>query len=166
LIGTVAPHMRQQRSGRIINIGSIAGRLALPVNGTYSASKFALEALTDALRLELAPFGIAVVMVEPGPIKTRFDTTVKAHAKTILSNAGSPYYPLHRRSTQITTNMRHGEPGPEVVSRIVQQAIEAAQPRARYLAGVKPLNRLIFHLGVSVRDVIFKQLYQITASSR
>lgn len=66
MIQAVVPHMRQQKSGRIINISSIAGKLPTPVNGTYSASKFALEALSDALGFELAAFGIRVVVVEPG----------------------------------------------------------------------------------------------------
>jgi NAD(P)-dependent dehydrogenase (short-subunit alcohol dehydrogenase family) len=61
MIRAVAPYMRQQRAGRIINIGSISGKLSTLVNGTYSATKFALEALSDALRLELAPFGIQAV---------------------------------------------------------------------------------------------------------
>lgn len=73
MIRAVVPHMRKQRAGRIINISSIAGKLSTPVNGTYSATKFALEALSDALKLELAPFKIQVVLIEPGAIKTHFD---------------------------------------------------------------------------------------------
>jgi NAD(P)-dependent dehydrogenase (short-subunit alcohol dehydrogenase family) len=163
LIRAVVPQMRQQRAGRIINIGSVAGRLALPVNGTYSASKFALEALNDALRLELAPFGIHVVLIEPGPIKTHFDATVQANAQAVLSNPASPYSALYRRSQHVAADMRRGEPGPEAVSRVVQQAIESARPRARYLAGVPFLMRFVFFLGDSVKDLIFKRQYQITA---
>ena len=80
MIRAVVPHMRRQQTGRIINISSIAGKLSTPVNGTYSATKFALEALSDALRLELAPFGIQVVLIEPGSIKTPFAETAQAHA--------------------------------------------------------------------------------------
>ena len=72
MIQAVAPHMRAQRAGRIINISSLAGKLFTPVNGTYTATKFALEALSDTLRLELAPFGVQVILVEPGAIKTSF----------------------------------------------------------------------------------------------
>ncbi|HEX7975514.1 MAG TPA: SDR family oxidoreductase, partial [Anaerolineales bacterium] len=66
MIQAVVPHMRQQKSGRIINISSVSGKLVTPANGTYSATKFALEALSDALRYELEPFGIQVVVIEPG----------------------------------------------------------------------------------------------------
>lgn len=90
LIRTVVPLMRQQKSGRIINISSIGGKMALPTNGAYSATKFALEALSDALRLELAPFGIRVVLVEPGPIKTHFDATAQMQAQAISLTATPP----------------------------------------------------------------------------
>ena len=117
MIRAVVPHMRKQRTGRIINISSIAGKLSTPVNGTYSATKFALEALSDALQLELAPFGIQVVLVEPGAIKTHFDDTAQAHAQNILLNSASPYQSLYKQSDQFAASMRQDEPGPEVVSR-------------------------------------------------
>lgn len=166
MIRAVVPLMRQQRAGRIINIGSIAGKLALPVNGTYSASKFALEALSDALRLELLPFGIQVVLIEPGAIKTHFDATVQAYAQAILSNPASPYQVLYQRGRQVTITMRQREPGPEVVSQVVQQAIAAAKPKARYLPGVPFVNRLVFHLGGPAKDFIFKRLYQIAPAAK
>ena len=75
----VVPYMRKQKSGRIINISSIAGKMVTPVNGSYAASKFALEALSDALRWELKPFNIQVVLIEPGAIKTNFDRTVHTY---------------------------------------------------------------------------------------
>jgi NAD(P)-dependent dehydrogenase (short-subunit alcohol dehydrogenase family) len=68
MVQAVIPHMRQQKSGRIVNISSVVGKLVTPANGTYSASKFALEGLSNALRMELAPFGIQVVLIEPGSI--------------------------------------------------------------------------------------------------
>ncbi len=97
MIQAVVPHMRQQRAGRIINISSIVGKLVTPANGPYSATKFALEALSDALRLELAPFGIQVVLVEPASIKTQFHRTVEANAQAIFSNPESPYQPLYEQ---------------------------------------------------------------------
>jgi len=85
MIRAVVPHMRHQGAGRIINMSSIAGKRAIPVNGTYCATKFALEALSDALRLELAPFGIQVVLIEPGSIKTQFAVTAQARAQAMMT---------------------------------------------------------------------------------
>jgi NAD(P)-dependent dehydrogenase (short-subunit alcohol dehydrogenase family) len=161
MVRAVAPHMRAQRSGRIINISSIAGKLSTPANGSYSASKFALEALSDALRLELAPFGIQVIVVEPGAIKTHFDETAQTHAVTILANARSPYQPLYQLSDQFAASMRQGEPGPEIVSEVIQQAIEAVKPKARYHAGISLSGELIMHLGDSVWDLALRRLFLV-----
>ena len=150
MIQAVVPHMRQQKSGRIINISSVAGKLVTPANGTYSATKFALEALSDALRLELAPFGIQVVVVEPGSIKTQFHTTVEANAQGIFSNPASPYQPLYKQFQKVTADMRRQEPGPDVVSRVVQQAMEppirkhAIWPASPYLAGWLSIWAILF----------------------
>ena len=135
MIQAILPSMRQKKSGRIINIGSVSGKLVTPANGTYSATKFALEALSNALRLELAPFVIQVVVVEPGSIKTQFHTTVEANAQGVFSNQASPYQPLYKQYQKVTDDMRRQEPGPEVVSQVVQQAMETSHPKARYLAG-------------------------------
>ncbi len=143
MIRAVAPHMRQQRAGRIINIGSISGKLSTPVNGTYSATKFALEALSDALRLELAPFGIQVVLIEPGSIKTHFADAAQARAQAILANPSSPYQPLYQQDQYVMTTMRRHEPGPEVVSQVIQQAIEVSRPKARYLVAVPFSGKLV-----------------------
>src|SRR5512141_3048320 len=75
MVQAVAPHMRERKAGRIINISSVVGKLVTPANGTYAATKFAVEALSDALRMELAPFGVQVVVIEPGSIQTRFHAT-------------------------------------------------------------------------------------------
>lgn len=166
MIRAVAPPMRKQRAGRIINLSSIAGKLSTPANGAYSATKFALEALSDALRLELAPFGIQVVLVEPGAIKTHFDETAQFHAQEILSNPASPYQPLYRQSDQFAASMRQQEPGPEIVSRVVQQAIEASQPQARYLAGIPLSGRLVLGLRDFVWDLALRNMFKIRESGR
>lgn len=145
MVRAVVPYMRQQTSGRIINISSIAGKMVTPVNGSYSASKFALEAFTDALRWELNPFNIQVILIEPGAIKTNFDHTVHTYGDEILSNSSSPYLPLYFKYQQVSDSMRGEEPGPDAVSKVIQQAMESPKPKARYLAGV----------GFSVRLAIF-----------
>jgi len=161
MIRAVVPHMREQRSGRIINISSIAGKLSTPVNGTYSATKFALEALSDALQMELAPFGIQVVLVEPGAIKTRFDDTAQAHAQNILLNSASPYRSLYKQSDQFAASMRKDEPGPEVVAEVIQQAIKAVRPKARYFAAVPFSSKLVIHLRDFVWGSVLKQMFKI-----
>jgi NAD(P)-dependent dehydrogenase (short-subunit alcohol dehydrogenase family) len=165
MIRAVAPHMRQQKAGRIVNIGSVAGKLVLPVNGTYSATKFALEALSDALRFELALFGIQVVLVEPGNIRTNFMATAQAHAQATLSSPGSPYHALYQRYLQVMAAMREREPGPEVVSQAIQQAIEAPHPKSRYLVAVPWSNRLGLLLGDSIKDFIFRRMFKIASSA-
>lgn len=164
MIRAVVPQMRKQRTGRIINISSIAGKLSTPVNGTYSATKFALEALSDALRLELDPFGIQVVLVEPGAIKTHFDDTAQFHAKDLLLNSASPYQLLYKQSAQFAASMRYNEPGPEAVSRVIEQVMAASDPKARYLAGIPLSSRLVIHLRDFVWGFALKQMFKINPS--
>ena len=161
MVQAVLPHMRKQKSGRIINISSVSGKLVTPANGLYSASKFALEGLSDALRPELAPFGIEVILIEPGSIKTPFHRTVEAQGQPIFSNPTSPYQPLYRQCEQVTAAMRRKEPGPEVVSRMIQKAIEARHPRPRYLAGFPFPGQLVFWLGSPAWDLIVRRLFKI-----
>lgn len=163
MIRAVVPHMRKQQSGRIINISSIAGKLATPVNGTYSATKFALEALSDALHLELAPFGIQVILIEPGAIKTRFDNTAQAYAHNVLSNSASPYQPLYQRSDKFAASMRKDEPGPEIVSKVIEQAIQVSKPKARYLVAFPFSGRFVICLRDFVWSFVLKQMFKITS---
>lgn len=165
MIRAVTPHMRKQRAGRIINISSIAGKLSTPVNGAYSATKFAVEALSDALRVELEPFGIQVIVVEPGSIKTQFDQTAHTHAREILSNSTSPYRPLYRLSDQFAASMRHREIGPEIVSEVIQEAIETSRPKARYHAGIPFSGELMLQLGDSVWDLALRRIFKIDPSN-
>jgi len=161
MIQAVVPHMRQQETGRIINISSIVGKLVTPANGTYSATKFALEAMSDALRLEVAPFGIHVVLVEPGSIKTHFHTRVEANAREVFSNPHSPYQQLYDQYQKVTADMRQKEPGPEAVSLVVQHAIEASKPKARYLAGFPFPGKLVLLLGDPVWDLVVRNMFKI-----
>jgi NAD(P)-dependent dehydrogenase (short-subunit alcohol dehydrogenase family) len=161
MLRAVAPQMRKQGTGRIINVSSIAGKLSTPVNGTYSASKFALEALSDALRFELAPFGIQVIVIEPGAIQTQFDATSLAHAGGLLTNPASPYRPLYQKSDEFAASMRRNEPGPEVVSRVIQQAIEASHPKPYYFAGVNFSSRLVIALRDWLWDRVVRVMFKV-----
>lgn len=162
LIRAVVPTMRRQKAGRIINVSSIAGKMVTPVNGTYSSTKFALEAISDALRLELEPFNIQVILVEPGAIRTHFDQTVHARGDAILSNPASPYLPLYRTYQRVSDGMRRQEPGPEAVSRVIQSAMESPNPNARYLAGIDSFGRLVLYLRDLVWDVTVRQMFRTT----
>jgi NAD(P)-dependent dehydrogenase (short-subunit alcohol dehydrogenase family) len=142
VIGQVAvtqaflPHLRQGR-GRIINIGSIGGRSASPFLGPYVASKFALEALTDSLRLELAPWGIDVVIIEPGEIATPIWRKGADKIDQILANyppqAQELYGPIISMMRKMLTKAG-GLPADEV-AKVVAQALTAKRPKTRYLVG-------------------------------
>ena len=163
MIRAVVPHMRRQGSGRIIIISSIAGKCSTPGNGTYSATKFAVEALSDALRWELAPFDIQVVIIEPGSISTLFEATAQAHTRASLADPSSPYHALYEHAAAFAASMHRQGTGPEAVSRVIQQAIEAAGPRRRYLVAIPFSGRLVMHLGDGVWDLVVRRLYQIAA---
>jgi NAD(P)-dependent dehydrogenase (short-subunit alcohol dehydrogenase family) len=123
------PLMRSRRRGWIVNVSSIAGRIATPFMGAYNASKFALEGMSDALRLELAPFGIHVVIVAPGPITSDFGV---AAARTSEESLESPY----ARYTKRWRGARRGsdvfDRSPEVVARTIATAVGLNHPRPRY----------------------------------
>lgn len=130
------PSMRARRGGRIINISSIAGRISLPAAGWYHASKHALEAWSDALRLEVKPFGIKVVLIEPGPIRTEWDDTALVNLKK-FSGSG-PYAPMIDRMTEkFRSGYRGGAPGPGVVAEAILKAAEAPSPAPRYAVPFK-----------------------------
>jgi len=125
------PGMREKGRGTIVNISSIAGKITVPAAGWYHASKHALEAYSDALRLETAQFGLKVVMIEPGPIKTEWDET--AMVNLAKYSGEGPYAPLVKRLTErFRAGYRSGAPGPEAVAAVILRAIRARRPCARY----------------------------------
>ncbi|MGB9723328.1 MAG: SDR family oxidoreductase [Chloroflexia bacterium] len=131
LCRAVLPIMRAQRSGTIVNIGSLAGLIALPFQGLYSASKFALEGLTEALRMEVRPFGIRVVLIEPGDTRTNFT----ARRRRTRASGGSPYAERMERALAVAEHdERHGVP-PETVARLLGRILRLRHPRLRYRAG-------------------------------
>lgn len=132
------PLLRKTK-GRIINIGSISGRSSTPITGAYSASKFAMEALTDALRVELKPWGIEVIIVEPGPIKTPIWGKSASAAEEILKNMPPIVLELYGETMQLAMRMvkRLEETAvpPERVTKAVFHALTASCPKTRYLVG-------------------------------
>jgi NAD(P)-dependent dehydrogenase (short-subunit alcohol dehydrogenase family) len=134
LIQRVLPEMRGQKRGCIVNISSIAGKYAFPLFGPYSASKFALEAMSDALRMEVRPFGIHVVLIEPGFIPTGFQGTAQEMSSEYIRNAGhSAYAQLYknygRNYRESTATVKDT---PEDCAGVILRAVRAERPRARY----------------------------------
>lgn len=140
----VLPQMRQRGSGRIINISSVGGRAYGPFGGWYHGTKFALEALSDCLRLEMKPFGIDVVVVEPGAINTEF-LDIAAAGLQATSGHGPYAHQVNRMVASFTDPkmMKRMSP-PEVVAGVIAKAATAKRPKTRYVAGygARPLLTL------------------------
>jgi NADP-dependent 3-hydroxy acid dehydrogenase YdfG len=130
----VLPAMRAQRWGKIVNIGSMGGRLTFPGGGLYHATKYAVEAISDALRFEVRGFGIDVVLLEPGLITTEFGATAVAKAGEVAGEG--PYAEFDAKVAALTTGayegpMRHLGGGPEVVAKAIEKAISRRRAPAR-----------------------------------
>ena len=141
LVQLVTPHMRGQKSGTIINISSMGGRLTTPLGGWYHATKYAVEALSDALRMELKPFGIDVVLVEPGGIRTEWAGIAADHlAETAEGSAYSDQIRAVAGSMRNESVQRRQSP-PAVIANAVEKIVTARKPRTRYAVGfrAKPL---------------------------
>jgi NAD(P)-dependent dehydrogenase (short-subunit alcohol dehydrogenase family) len=145
----VLPGMRRAGRGRIINVSSVAGRVSALGGGAYHASKFALEALADALRPEVEPFGIDVVNVLPGPISTRFEATLLSSIPD--TGKQSPYFPFKERLAyrmhKFLKADAFGVMTAETVATIILKAATAKRPRTRYsvgfIASLGPLGRAL-----------------------
>jgi len=133
----VLPAMRAQRWGRIVNISSMGANFVFPGGGYYHATKFAVEAISDALRFEVRGFGINVVLIQPGLIRTEFSNTAVSAADAVGDEDG-PYAAFNRKLVKSTKDAYEKPPlsllagGPESVSRTVERAISARRPHARY----------------------------------
>jgi NAD(P)-dependent dehydrogenase (short-subunit alcohol dehydrogenase family) len=128
----VLPLMRQQGSGLIINISSIAGLVSLPFQAFYSASKFALEGLTEGMRMEVAPFGIRVVLVEPGDFRTEF---TKNRKETDCTANNSGYRERYLKALAVFEKEEANGDDPTNVARLVSRIVDKKSPRLRYSVG-------------------------------
>ena len=127
----VLPGMRERGDGRIVNISSIAGRVATPMMGWYSASKFGLEAASDALRVEVEPFGVRVVLIEPGA----FGTGIWKEGQRRLPTDAEDVYAAATARAHTLTGSGSMLPDPIWVARVVRLALGSPVPLARYLVG-------------------------------
>jgi len=134
----VLPKMRRSRSGRIVNIGSMGGRITFPVGGFYHATKYAVEAISDALRVEVKPFGIAVILVEPGLIRSNFESRVNESLDMGTNSSGgdTAYADLLAANEKSTTGAYANDfmaTGPESVAAVIVKALDSPRPRSRYV---------------------------------
>ncbi len=125
------PSMLARGSGRIINVSSVGGRMTLPYFGVYNSTKYAVEALSDALRYELRPFGIDVALIEPGVIRTNFESTavggLAAFQDGAYASAISKYEQMSKFADRFASN-------PIVIAKAISRAVRARRPAARYVA--------------------------------
>jgi NAD(P)-dependent dehydrogenase (short-subunit alcohol dehydrogenase family) len=128
----VLPTMRVRRAGLIVNVSSLAGRIGLPFQGLYSATKFALEGLTEALRMEVKPFGVRVVLIEPGDFRTPFTD----HRLRVNGSSDDPTYgERFRRALTVAEHDERNGADPSIIARLVERLIEVRHPRVRYPVG-------------------------------
>ena len=128
------PAMRTQRSGRVVNISSMGGRLVFPGGGIYHATKYAVEALSDAMRFEVAGFGVKVIIVEPGLITTNFENAAVA---SMQGNNDGPYAKFNAQVAKSTKDVYSGPMkrlggGPDSVAKVIEKSLEARRPKIRY----------------------------------
>ena len=141
----VLPSMRAQHWGRIINLSSVAGRTVIYFGGWYHVSKYSVEALSDAMRMELKPFGIDVVKIEPGAIKTDWGLIAADHLRA--SSEGTPY---EEEGSRWANTMRWAYSSkylssPKVITRAILRAVDSRRPRTRYCTGRFARLMLFFH---------------------
>jgi len=135
VIQSVLPLMRNQKRGTIVNISSIGGRIPFPFSPSYASTKFALEGLSEALQYEVEQFGIKIILIEPGIIKTNFPDNIKRAKKAMDPN--SPYENLLQRRVNRTKNMFVNGTPPEEVAKVILKAVTSQnkEPDLRYVVG-------------------------------
>ena len=141
----VLPHMREQQSGTIINVTSMGGKIYTPLGAWYHATKFALEAISDCLRMEVKPFGINVVVIEPGGIRTEWPG-IAAEKVRAVSGTG-PYAPQGNAVAQSLTSesTRRRSSPPELIAKTIAKAVTARRPKTRYAVGYGARPMIFLH---------------------
>jgi len=129
----VLPVMRKQKHGVIINVSSVAGRIAFPISNAYASTKFALEGLSESMRYEVEQFGIKVVLIEPGVITTNFVSAMVMPKKVLDQN--SPYAQFMQQVNNGFKLKRENATAPEEVAKVILKAVTAENPEPRYLVG-------------------------------
>ncbi|ACS85053.1 oxidoreductase [Musicola paradisiaca] len=141
LIQRVLPHMRQQRAGTVINISSMGGKIHTPLGAWYHGTKFALEAISDCLRLEVAPFGIDVVVIEPGGIKTEWANIAIAKLLGVSGRSAYAHQAHAMANSMVSDSNQKRLSSPAVIADAIAHAVSARHPKTRYAVGfgAKPM---------------------------
>lgn len=150
MLQSVIPLMRIKGRGKIINIGSVSGKFAQAVNGGYCASKHAVEAINDALRIELHPFHIQSTVIEPGPIQTQFFQTLTKMSGTTLGNPNSPYKNFYLADTQNRGKQNYTDS--KIAATKICNIIEKEKLKPRYQVAVPFKFRMLLRLPDSMRE--------------
>lgn len=150
----VLPYMRAQGLGKIVNITSTGGKLSSPLGGWYHASKYAVEALSDSLRMEVKPFGIDVIVIEPGAIKSEWGDIAMENLQKI--SAGGAYDALAGKIVKLSEKLKPKNEDPEVIAGLILKALTARNPQTRYHAGY--LSGTILFLKKVLSDKQFDML--------
>lgn len=166
LIQLVTPTMRAQRSGMILNVSSIGGKIHEPFGAWYHATKFAVEGLSDCLRMELAPFNVHVVVIEPGGIKTEWGGI--AEQSLLAASGNTAYAPEARRHAAMLAAAGEQSSDPMVIADVVIRAVRARRPKTRYVAGfgARPILLLRWLLGDRAFDGFMRLTERQLAKSR
>jgi short-subunit dehydrogenase len=135
------PRMLERKSGRIINVSSVGGRLTLPYFGVYNSTKYAVESLSDALRYELRPFGIDVSLIEPGVIRTNFEATAAGNLQSMKGGAYAAALGKYEEMSKLADRFASN---PIVIAKAIGRAIRARRPAARYVAPFSTSFFLLF----------------------
>jgi NAD(P)-dependent dehydrogenase (short-subunit alcohol dehydrogenase family) len=157
------PAMHAKGAGRIINVSSIGGLMTLPFFGVYNSTKYAVESLSDALRLELAPFGIHVSLIEPGVIDTGFtDRSMQEIAR--FRSPDSRYAPVLARADEMRRMSDRSAVGPACISNAIERAATDRRPRARYLAPFRAvlMMAIVRRLPTRLADFVMRQAVGLT----
>ncbi len=156
------PRMRERGKGRIVNVSSLGGLFTLPLFGAYNATKHAVESISDALRIELRPFGIEVSLIEPGPIKTKFSTHSLQSVERYQD--GSPYAPVLARFADLTRRTDKMAPGPKATSRAIHHAASSRWPRSRYKLTLSSRLTVAFLRAIPTRwsDALLRRILRLT----
>lgn len=133
LIQLILPYMREQRSGKIVNITSTSGKMASPLSGWYSASKFAVEALSDSLRMEVKQFGINVIVIEPGGVKSEWSGIATKSLQDM--SAGKAYGKMADKIIEFAKKAGPKNAEPEVIAELILKSITVKNPKTRYHGG-------------------------------